>query len=231
MDTLSSMNLWGKGAYTAPEAGRLAGIPTARVHRWLEGRSRVYRGSEVFDPPLWHAELPPVDGKLHLSFRDLIELRIVDRFRQHRISLPYLRKVVEAARELLKDSHPFSNARLKTDGRRLYLEILSATDEPQLIEGLSGQHAFHAIISEGLRDVAYEGGSASLWIPESGNGEVVLDPRRALGQPVLRRYGVPTAAIRLQAQAGRSAREICRAFEVDERSVRAALRYEAALAA
>lgn len=231
MDTLGSMDLWGRGAYTAPEAGRLTGVPTSRVHRWLEGRSRVYKGDEVFDPPLWHPELPAVDGRLHLSFRDLIELRIVDRFRQRRISLPYLRKVVEAAQVLLKDTHPFSNSRLKTDGRRLYLEIISATREPQLVEVLSGQHAFHSIISEGLRDVRYEDGSASLWTPETGNGEVVLDPRRALGQPLLQRYGVPTAAVRLQAQAGRTPREISRAFEIDERSVRAALRFEAALAA
>jgi uncharacterized protein (DUF433 family) len=231
MDTQSTMNLWGKGAYSAPEAGRLTGVPSSRVHRWLHGRSRVYRGDVVFDAPLWHPELPTFDGKLHLSFRDLIELRVVDRFRQRHVPLPYLRKVVEAAQSLLRDTHPFSNSRLKSDGRRLYLEIISATDEPQLIEILSGQHAFHSIISEGLRDISYEGEAASLWTPEIGGGEVVLDPNRSMGQPLLRRYGVPTATIQLQAETGRTVREISRAFEIEERAVKAALRFEAALAA
>ncbi|MDB5541865.1 MAG: hypothetical protein JWQ89_3592 [Devosia sp.] len=224
-------NLWGRGAYTAPEASRLTGVPASRIHRWLEGRTRAYGDGPVFDRPLWTAELPALEDKLYLSFRDLIELRVVDRFRQAKISLPYLRKVVSSAQKILNDTHPFSNAKLKSDGRRIYLEIVSGTREPALIDVLSGQHAFHSIISEGLRDVAYDGDAAAYWTPEAGRGEVVVDPNRSFGQPVLIHSGVPTAILRLQSAAGRSAREISRAFEIDERSVRAALRFEAALAA
>jgi len=222
---------WGKGAYTAPEASRLTGVPTSRIHRWLEGRTRIYDGETVFDSALWTPEFPALEGKLHLSFRDLIELRVLDRFRRAKTSMPYLRKVVSSAQQLLGDTHPFSNARLKSDGKRLYLEIVSGTHEPALVELLSGQHAFHSIISEGLKDITYEGESAAYWTPGEGRGAVVIDPRRSFGQPVLAQSGVPTAIIRLQAQAGRSAREISRAFEVDEPSVRAALRFEEALAA
>lgn len=231
LTTNEADSYWGKGAYTAPEASRLTGVPTSRIHRWLEGRTRAYNGETVFDHALWTPELPALEGKLHLSFRDLIELRVVDRFRRASTSLPYLRKVVSSAQQLLNDTHPFSNARLKSDGKRLYLQIVSGTREPALVELLSGQHAFHSIISEGLRDVTYDGVSAAYWTPGEGRGAVVIDPRRSFGQPVLVRSGVPTATIRLQAQSGRSAREIGRDFEIDEASVRAALRFEEALAA
>jgi uncharacterized protein (DUF433 family) len=221
----------GRGAYTPAEAAQLVRVPVGRIHRWLEGRSRRYKGEAVFDPPLWTAEFPQIEGHLLLSFRDLIELRVVDRFRQNRLSLPYLRKVVEAARSMLGDTHPFSNVRVKSDGRRLYAEILSATGEPALIDLLSGQHAFHSIISVGLKDIVFDNEAASYWAPEEGKGEVVIDPRRSFGKPVLLHSGIPTRALKLQADAGRSPRDISRDFEVDERSVRAALAFEMALAA
>jgi uncharacterized protein (DUF433 family) len=225
------VELVGLGAYTPAEASRLTGVPTARVHRWLEGRHRTYGGKDVFDPPLWVSRLPQIEGRLHLSFRDLVELRVIDRFRGMRISMPYLRKVVTAARDILKDTHPFSNARLKSDGRRVYVEILSATREPELIEVLSGQHAFHSIISDGLRDIDFEAGAASSWRPTEGKGRVVVDPRRAFGAPILVKSGVPTATVKRQADAGRTVKEIANDFELDDRSVRAALSFETALAA
>lgn len=223
--------LLGLGIYTVSDAARLSDVPTTRIRRWLTGRERFYRGQRVFDAPLWHSALPDVEGHLHLSFRDLIELRMVDRFRAQKISLPYLRKVVEAAQSLIGDSHPFSTSSFKTDGKRLYLEVLRNTNEPDLIEVLSGQHAFHSIISVGLKDVEFEQGVASLWLPESGRGDVVLDPDRSFGHPVLRESGVPTAAIKRMWEVGRSVREIARDFEIAERAVRSAISFEEKLAA
>lgn len=223
--------IWGRGAYSVAEASRLSGVPASRVRRWLSGRHREYQGEEVFDEPLWVPELPAIDGNLHLTFRDLIELRVVDRFRHQRVSMPYLRKVVRSAQEVLGDTHPFSNARLKTDGKRLYVEILNGTEEPALIELLSGQHNFHSIISVGLRDVVFENDQVAFWEPTDGKGEVVVDPRRSLGQPILRRSGVATSMIRSLADAGRSVRAISHDYEIEEKAVRAALSFEAALAA
>jgi uncharacterized protein (DUF433 family) len=231
LQSVTTDRYWGKGAYTAPEAARLTGVPVSRVHRWLEGRERRYRGNPVFDVPLWTAELSSIEGRLLLSFRDLVELRVVDRFRASKLSMPYLRKVVEAAREILQDDHPFSNAKLKSDGRRVYVEIISATREPALVEVLTGQHAFHSIIAQGLKDVEFDGDFARIWRPSTGRGQVVLDPARSLGQPILDKSAVPTAIIRLHHGNGRSAASISRDFEIDEKAVRGALAFEAALAA
>lgn len=232
MDVRSSnTELLGVGIYTVPQASQLSTVPPTRIKRWLKGRTREYNGQKVFDAPLWESSLPDVDGTLHLSFRDLIELRMVDRFRAQRLSMPYLRKVVAAARELLGDSHPFSTSRFKTDGKRLYLEVLKRTQEPELVEVLSGQMAFHSIIAVGLKDVEFEDGVASLWRPESGRGDVVVDPERSFGQPILSEFGVPTSAIMLSANAGRTPREISRDFEISERAVKSAIAFEEKLAA
>jgi uncharacterized protein (DUF433 family) len=224
-------DILGKGAYSVGDASRLAGIPDAKIRRWLLGRNRSYGGRPVYDPPLWTPTYPLFDDSLYLSFRDLIELRLVDRFRQQQISMPYLRKVVEAAREVIGDSHPFSTSRFKTDGRRLYLELLSRTAEPRLIEVLSGQHAFHSIISVGLKDLEFDEGVAVRWHPEVGQREVVVDPHRSFGRPILTRFGIPTETIEAARRAGRSAKKIARDFEIDEKAVRAALAFEGQFAA
>jgi uncharacterized protein (DUF433 family) len=225
-------SLVGKGIYSVPDAARLVAIPSARINRWLGGRTRIYRGEEIFDRPLWHPELPEVDGQVNLSFRDLIELRLVDGFRHQGLSLPYIRKVVDAAQVIVGDTHPFTSYSFKTDGRRLYHEVLSRTEEPKLVEVLNGQHAFHSIISDGLKDIEFDkGGILALWRPTAGREQVVLDPRRSFGQPILADSGISTAIIQLASAAGRAPRQISHDFEIDERSVRSALAFEAKLAA
>lgn len=225
------LQIIGKGTYTVADATKLSGVPGTRIKRWLQGRSREYRGEFVRDEALWTSQLPTFEGSLYLGFRDLIELRMVDAFRKQHISLPYLRKVVQAARDIIGDSHPFSTSAFKTDGRRLYLEVLSKTEEPKLIEVLSGQHAFHSIISTSLKDVRFAGGVASQWLPESGNGEVVIDPARVFGAPILRRYGVPTIVISDALKGGRTVAQVSSDFEIDQKSVRAAFAFESKIAA
>ena len=224
-------DLIGRGVYTVPDAARLAGVNPTRIRRWLTGNSRIYNGEVINDPPLWAPVLADIGGSLHLTFRDLIELRFVDLFRQQKISLPYLRKVVHAAQNLVGDSHPFSTSRFKTDGKKLYLELLHQTKEPELIEVLNGQHTFHSIISVGLKDIEFDAGVAARWFPLSGRGEVVVDPQRAFGQPILNQSGVPTSTLRLLADGGRTIKDISVDFELSEKSVRAALAFEGQLAA
>jgi uncharacterized protein (DUF433 family) len=224
-------DLLGRGVYTVPDAARLAGVNQTRIRRWLTGNARLYKGEIINDPPLWSPVLADIGGSLHLTFRDLIELRFVDLFRQQKISMPYLRKVVHAAQSLVGDSHPFSTSRFKTDGKKLYMELVHRTKEPELIEVLNGQHAFHSIISVGLKDIEFEAGVASRWFPVAGKGEVVVDPQRAFGQPILNLSGVPTDTIRMLAGAGRTPKEISADFELAEKSVKAALAFESQLAA
>ncbi|MDP2780817.1 DUF433 domain-containing protein [Devosia sp.] len=225
------MKIVGTGTYTVADAASLSGVPATRIRRWLQGRTREYCGETVFDEALWTSQLPIIDNGLYLGFRDLIELRMVDAFRRQKLSLPYLRKVVQAARDIVGDSHPFSTSAFKTDGRRLYLEVLSKTEEPKLIEVLNGQHAFHSIVSVGLKDVKFTAGVASQWVPETGKGEVVIDPARSFGAPVLLRYGIPTRVISEANRNGRSSAQITSDYEVDLKAVRAALAFEGELVA
>lgn len=76
---------------------------------------------------------------MSLGFFDLMEIRFVHAFRQHGVSLQHIRKALEKAHELFDLDYPLSTLRLKTDGRKIFAEILpDGTRERWLIEMPSG---------------------------------------------------------------------------------------------
>jgi hypothetical protein len=69
-------NLVGIGLYTPSEAGRLIGVHAPRLTRWLRGHE--VKGQMVRAPLAASGRLG--DGKIYLSFRDLLEARIASQF-------------------------------------------------------------------------------------------------------------------------------------------------------
>ena len=65
-------NLIGVGLYSPAEAGRLLRVPAAKIARWLRGHRISYHEYK----PLWTPQIELEDGRIYLSFRDLMEVRI-----------------------------------------------------------------------------------------------------------------------------------------------------------
>src|SRR5437870_1367856 len=71
----------GKGVYGVPDAARISAVPAARIRRWLIGYQRP--GDRRMRPAVMERQHELVDGRLALSFFDLVEVRIVDAFLRH----------------------------------------------------------------------------------------------------------------------------------------------------
>jgi hypothetical protein len=70
--------LLGIGLYTVADAARLLHMPAGTARRWLNGYSYSDRGEQHHAAPLWPTDIAPVDDNPRgLSFRDLMELRMV----------------------------------------------------------------------------------------------------------------------------------------------------------
>jgi len=69
------------------------------------------------------------------------------------------------------------------------------------------------------------------WWPLGMRRRVVIDPRRAFGQPIVAKEGVPTAILAGAVQLEQSVAEVADWYEVDPRSVRDAVEFEEKLAA
>jgi uncharacterized protein (DUF433 family)/DNA-binding transcriptional MerR regulator len=223
--------LLGVGLYTAAEAERLVGVPARRIRRWLLGYNISHDGQRRRADPLWQAQLPRLGREVELGFRDLIELKFVDAFLSAGVSLQAIRRALAIARDLLGDSHPFSTARFRTDGRTVFLQVHEETGEHTLLDLSKRQYAFNRIIEPSFRDLDLEDGVAARWWPMSHTRDVVVDPERNFGQPIVARDGVPTRALADAVAAEGSAAKVAKLYGLPPRSVRDAVEFEHRLAA
>ncbi len=130
----------GRGFYGAAESLQLLNYrrpatdaPSARLgrqtlSRWLRGYDFKVNGEVHRSEPLWRPDYP-VDERVELSFRDLIELRFVKAFRDAGLSLQTIRICFQRAVEEVRDPRPFSTRRFRTDGKTIFLEITEGVED------------------------------------------------------------------------------------------------------
>ena len=215
---------YGVGAYTIPEAARLIGMTPARLRRWLYGYE--YDGGEATQPALWRPQYDvEVDGQL-LGFRDLVEARIVAALTKARFSLQTIRACITAARDLLGDEHPFSTSAFKTDGRRLFLDIVDGVQDAAMYDLRSRQRVFREVVIPSLSGLDFGPDVAERWWLMPGRRTIVADPERSFGQPIVASSGLLTARVVQEVKAERSVERVAKLYDLPIRSVRDAVKFE-----
>lgn len=222
---VGELHLLNVGIYTVPEASRLTRVSTGRIRRWLRGYHYMSRGKAYATPPVWKGQLEAIDGKLALTFLDLIEVRFVDVFLNRGFSWATLRKARAHAAELFKTTHPFSTQRFLTDGRSIFVEL-----QPALIDIVRKQPVFEGIVGPFISQLEYDDNDqARRWRPMKER-QVVLDPKRSFGQPIVMERGVPTNILATAAQSS-PVDQVIEWFQVKKSEVQDAVAFEQMLAA
>jgi uncharacterized protein (DUF433 family) len=222
----------GTGFYSVPEAARLLKTPARNINRWLGGYSyREPDGTSRELPPLWLPQLPRVENRVELGFRDLIELRFVAAFMDAGLGLKTIRSCLEYARECVQDERPFSTRRFQTDGKTIFLEGLRKSGDADLLDLKNRQFVFRQIIASSFKDLDIEDDAVSRWRPFNGKKSIVIDPTRAFGQPIATQYGVPTVALAEAVEAEGSIAAVTRLFDVPASVVEDSLKFEKSLLA
>jgi uncharacterized protein (DUF433 family) len=222
------------GIYSFADAARFIGAQSRDLRRWMLGYvHKGQHGEQSFSSPLWRSQLSGFDIE-GLGFKDLIELRFVHTFRKEGVSMHLIRRTLEVAREQLSCSYPFTCKRFRTDGRRIFMELVEETGDDSLVDVVKRQNVIQKVIGPSLRegvelDVREE---AARWYPLHSSKAIVFDPSRKFGQPILTDYDVPTIAIReaVHAEQGNE-RRVAKLFEIPLIAVRKALEFEAKVAA
>ena len=202
---------------------------------WLLHRARSRAASEncALEHPAWlggyvrqrrrrgdHAaamdQLPAYDHHIELSFRDLIELRVVKSFLDAGLTLITIRNCLEYARECVKDNRPFSTRQFQTDGRTIFLESMRRTDigEAELLDLKRGQYVIKHVIARTFKDLDLSDDIVARWRPLNGKQSIVIDPQRAFGQPIAAHYGVPTVTLADAVEAEGSIQRVSNLYEV-----------------
>lgn len=226
---MQSQNILGLGIYSYADAARFIGAHPRDLRRWMQGYAYKSRSGESdYSAPLWDGQLSEtdIDG---LGFRDLVELRFVHTFRSSGVPLFLIRRTIEEARESFDTSYPFTSARFKTDGKRIFMEVIEESGDQSLVDVVKRQNVFGKVISPSLREGIELNlqDEATRWYPMKNSKAIVFDPNRKFGQPILADYDVPTAALIEAVRAeGGDEKRVARMYEVPVAAVRKALQFE-----
>lgn len=174
---LSNENLLTRGIYTVGEAARILRLPAATLRRWAFGYER---GGKTYDP-LFARDYDETEGEHGLSFLDLVELFLIDKFVQHGVPTHQVRVAARNAALELGKRHPFATTRFGAVGRTVVF-----LDEDGLVDAHSLQNEMLEIVREHLRFFEIELDEVRRWWPLGRQSAVVLDPKRMFGAPTLR---------------------------------------------
>jgi uncharacterized protein (DUF433 family) len=222
-------NLLNTGLYTVPEASRLTRISTGKIRRWIKGYDFRTSGSIRHSDAVWQGEIKPLENKLALSFRDLLELRFVDAFIRAGVSWRAMRRAHTNAQSELRTTHPFCSNRIFTDGRSILLRQGEEDSDEALVNLATDQKEFSRIVEAFRKELEFSGADI-VWWPLGKQRQIVLDPKRNFGQPTVTKSGVPAATLARSVKANSSQELVARWYEVHPDEIRDALEFEESLA-
>jgi hypothetical protein len=215
----------GNGIYSLSEAVRLTGLRPQRVREWFRGRISTAA------PPVFRGDYRPVAGHLVISFHDLVEVLVAGQLRDHGVSLQFIRRVHARLRERWQTDHPLCRVEIRADGKRIFSCCLDEDGRGDVVDVRTGQKVFDTVLVPFLKKLDYDEATrlARRWAIAP---LVVLDPAVGFGKPVAEKFVVSTRVLAAAFEAnGRDAATAAAMFGVDEPHVRAAVAFEAQLAA
>jgi DNA-binding transcriptional MerR regulator/uncharacterized protein (DUF433 family) len=187
----------GRGIYSIPEASRLSGVNARSISRWIGGYRTSSHGGSFVGTAVLEADYEVINHHRSLSFLDLLEIRFVDAFRKHGVSWKTIRSAMGKACELLQERHPFSSKKFLTDGKDILYLVEQENRDPQLLNLLNDQYELQKLLEhclhEGLEFTPDD--IASRWWPRGQLHDVVIDPARSFGKPIVASAGVPTGIL------------------------------------
>jgi uncharacterized protein (DUF433 family) len=214
-------SLLDRAIYSYPDVDRLVGLHPGTARRWLEGYER---GGKFYDPVL----RPDPTGGDEVTWGEMVEARLLAEFRSRDVPVQRLRPaIVQLRREFgrypLAHSRPF----LDVDGRelvRVVQEQVGLERQLQLVVVRNGQLVLAESAERFSSAVEYVGDVVGLLRPDPRTPDVVMDPRRAFGQPAVR--SVRTESIAEDFRAGTSREDLIDLYDLSPEQVDEAIRFE-----
>lgn len=214
--------LIGIGLYTPAEAEHLIGVPAQRIIRWLRGHAAH---GKQYDP-LWIPQIQLGDGHVYLGFRDLMEMRVANAFIARGLSAQKVRRAIQIAKPLLREEHPLSTAKFRTDGRSVFLQVLREDGSNVLIDLFKSQYAFKEVVERSLKNIEFDdSGIPARWWPLGKAAGIVVDPERSFGAPIETRSGVRASILAEAVDAEGSEEAAARVWDVPAVAVRRAVAF------
>jgi len=210
------------GIFTVQEAADLVGVSAALVRTWIAGRKDR-------QAPVIAAQLGQVDGKVALSFTNLMELRFVAEFHKVGVRLKEMRAIMDEARRFLNHPHPTAtDIVFRTDGKKILGQIGHNHGVEVMYDLRNRNYEMPVIVMPSLiTDVEFDPqGNMVVWYPRKVIApNVIVHPSFSFGRPILRQSHIPAATLADAVRIEGNAETVADLYDVDEGQVREAVRF------
>lgn len=210
-----------RAIYSYSDVDRLVGLRSGTARRWLEGYTR----DRKFYAPVLREE--PTDSD-SVTWGEMVESRLLAEYRNRDVPVQRLRPAIVALRSEF-GRYPLAHARpfLDVEGRdlvRLVQERVGLEPPLQLVVVRNGQLVLTAPAEQFQSAVGYVDDVVAHLKPDVRTPDVVMDPRRAFGQPAIR--GVKTEALAEDYRAGTGRDALADLYDLSLEQVDEAIRFE-----
>jgi uncharacterized protein (DUF433 family) len=216
-----AVSLLERAIYSYGDVDRLVGLRSGTARRWLEGYVRAGR---FYDPVL---RSEPTKSEV-VTWGEMVEARLLAEFRNRDVPVQRMRPaIVELRKEF--GPYPLAHARpfLDVEGRELVRTVQEKVGLERsllLVVVRNGQLVLADTAQRFRAAVEYDQDIADRLTPEARTPAVVMDPRRAFGQPAIR--NVRTDALAEDYRSGASRDDLADLYDLTPDQVDQALRFE-----
>lgn len=210
--------------YSFAQVDRLLGLSPGTARRWIDG----YRRAGKDHPPVVRVE--PTGDEV-ATWGEFVETRLLSEYRDAGVSLIRMRPAIDRLREQFHPRYPLAHARpfLDVNGRELVRQAQEAVGldrELLLVVVRNDQIVLSEPAEQFVRSAKFDKETQVVerLRPVADIDEVVIDPLRQFGEPVVR--SVRTEVIAEQLRVGETIDGIAALYDLDRHLVEAALRYE-----
>jgi uncharacterized protein (DUF433 family) len=220
---VGTAELLNRRLYTMAQVDELLGLTSGSARRWIDGYVRAKKRY----PPVVRVE-PTGDDTV--TWGEFVETRLLAEYRGAGVPMVHLRPAVDRLRTYFDPVYPLASARafLDTDGRELVRKVqedTGLTRQLLLVVVRNNQVLLAPQTDRFVRSAEFGSeGMIEQLHPTPDIQDVVLDPRRQFGVPVVR--SVPTDIIAEQLRAGDGVQMIADLYDLTAGQVEAAIRYE-----
>ncbi len=228
--------------YSIPEAARYLKIPARTLGRWVRGDNAENSKRRPTTPII---QLPDAERPM-LSFMNLVEAYVVSSItRVEKVRFDKVRSTLNYFETKSLSKYPLAFTDLWTDGFNIFVE----TSGDVICASLQGQQVIKEVISQYLRridrdinllplriypfsrkmsfDVSDNHASENATrVLELSPKNISIDPLVSFGRPTLAGTGIATNVIAGRFNAGESAKELAKDYDITEAQVGEAVSYE-----
>lgn len=222
MEALDNNPFINNGMYSPSNIAFLLRLKSpTKIINWLYGYKR--NGKQY--PSLHQSSYTEIisDESVKLaSFRDLIELLAINTFKTAGVSHNKIRVIKQRLGNEFNTNYPFTDLRLRTDGKEIYLKITKDT----LRDAASNQYSPLELLEQSLINVEFADNQPSQWWILGKDSHILIDPKRSFGNPIESETGIPTETLLAYSQAkGETIASTAQAFMATEEQVIRAIKF------